>query len=250
MSLHMQAYTHPFQAGPSKGKQRYMNRFFDSEISGQCRNKSRNHERITHSEHPSSSCLFDIRTFFSSIRRSSGKGKQKARQPKQKAPGVVDVPLGEATYQDVVGVDDGTRPYVLFFCLSWFQGKKKKPDPPRPVYDDELEDDESEEAILSVPIPTNRVQPPQQQEIELKPVATYHDVDLCPKENMGQHRSHHSPLGKIYTWTPIFMSTGVMLILLSTCAEIDVLMPRSIEEVTELLKSGKTVEESVWGRVP
>jgi len=52
-------------------------------------------------------------------------------------------------------VDDGTRPYVLFFCLSWFQKKKKKPDPPRQLYDDELYDNESEHAV-DIPIPTTR----------------------------------------------------------------------------------------------
>ncbi|KAG2351079.1 hypothetical protein BDR07DRAFT_1386573 [Suillus spraguei] len=56
-------------------------------------------------------------------------------------------------FGDVVGVDDGVRPFVLFFCLSWFQKKEKKPEP-RPVYDDELEDDEDEENVLdSVAVP-------------------------------------------------------------------------------------------------
>ncbi|KAG1722414.1 hypothetical protein EDB19DRAFT_2044050 [Suillus lakei] len=69
------------------------------------------------------------RAFFNPIQSSSGKGKQKAREPKRKIVKVVDVPLGQATYADVVGVDDGTRPCVLFFCLSWFQKKEKKLDP-------------------------------------------------------------------------------------------------------------------------
>ncbi|KAG1860184.1 WD40-repeat-containing domain protein [Suillus subalutaceus] len=56
-----------------------------------------------------------------------------------------------ATPGDVVGVDDRIRPYTHFFCLSWFQ--RKKPDPPRPVYDDA-----SDHAILDVPIPTTRSQ--------------------------------------------------------------------------------------------
>ncbi|KAG2151567.1 uncharacterized protein EDB93DRAFT_1327632 [Suillus bovinus] len=33
-----------------------------------------------------------------------------------------------------VGVDDGKRPFVLFFCLSWFQKKKK----PSSEYDEAL----------------------------------------------------------------------------------------------------------------
>jgi len=48
---------------------------------------------------------------------------------------------------DVVGVDDGIRPFVLFFCLSWFQKKEKKQEP-RPVYDDEVDDDDEEENVL------------------------------------------------------------------------------------------------------
>jgi hypothetical protein len=46
-----------------------------------------------------------------------------------------------------VGVDDGVRPFVLFFCLSWFQKKEKK-QKPRPVYDDEVDDDDEEENAL------------------------------------------------------------------------------------------------------
>jgi hypothetical protein len=44
-------------------------------------------------------------------------------------------------------VDDGIQPFVLFFCLSWFQKKEKKQEP-RPVYDDELDDDEEEENVV------------------------------------------------------------------------------------------------------
>ncbi|KAG2038188.1 WD40-repeat-containing domain protein, partial [Suillus americanus] len=149
-----------------------MKRLLNSEIPGQRRNKPVNHQRfdtsrgwdtysaspLAHGERPSSSRLLDLKTFFDGIRPSSDKkGKQKERRQKRNAPKVVDVPLGIASPGDVVGVDDGIRPYVLFFCLSWFQ-KKKKPDPPRPVYDDELDDDESEHAILDVPIPTTRIQ--------------------------------------------------------------------------------------------
>ncbi|KAG2069008.1 WD40 repeat-like protein [Suillus decipiens] len=79
--------------------------------------------------------------FFNPTKSLPDKGKQKAREPKRKHVKVADVPLGQATYGDVVGVDDGVRPFVLFFCLSWFQKREKKPEP-RPVYDDELDDDE------------------------------------------------------------------------------------------------------------
>ncbi|KAG1735174.1 hypothetical protein EDB19DRAFT_2026253 [Suillus lakei] len=187
--------THPFQAGPSLGKQRYMNGFFDPEIDGQRRNNSLNHRRIIHStspranaDPPSSSRLHGVRTFFSGVRPSSDKGKQKARQPKQKAQEVIDVPLGQATYQDVVGVDDGIRPYVLFFCLSWFQKKKKKPDPPRPVYDDELEDDESEEGVLNIPMPTACI-PAQQQDIELNPMTRQAQPEAGPSHIFTPHSS-------------------------------------------------------------
>lgn len=47
----------------------------------------------------------------------------------------------------MVGVDDGNRPFVLFFCLNWFQ-KKERNKEPRPVYDDELEDDEEYDNVL------------------------------------------------------------------------------------------------------
>ncbi|KAG1859345.1 hypothetical protein DFJ58DRAFT_913170 [Suillus subalutaceus] len=116
------------------------------------------------------------RAFFNPIRSSSYKGKEKAREPKRKTAQVVNVPLGQATYADVVGVDDGIRPFVLFFCLSWFQKKEKRPEP-RPVYDDELEDDEEEENVLDpVPVPP-RVQ---HEEIELKPVASQSQPEAGP----------------------------------------------------------------------
>ncbi|KAG1807283.1 uncharacterized protein BJ212DRAFT_756895 [Suillus subaureus] len=50
------------------------------------------------------------RAFFNPIQSSSDKGKQKMRELKRKTVKVVDVPLGQATYGDVVGVDDGIRP--------------------------------------------------------------------------------------------------------------------------------------------
>ncbi|KAG2038184.1 quinon protein alcohol dehydrogenase-like superfamily [Suillus americanus] len=141
-----------------------MTRLLNSEIPGQRFNTSRgwathSASSLAHAGSPSSSHLLDLKTFFAGIRPSSDKkGKQKECRPKRNAPKVIDVPLGQATPGDVVGVDDGIRPYVLFFCLSWFQ-KKKKPDPPRPAYDDDnLDDDESEHAVLDVPIPTTRAQ--------------------------------------------------------------------------------------------
>ncbi|KIK36079.1 hypothetical protein CY34DRAFT_811581 [Suillus luteus UH-Slu-Lm8-n1] len=93
-------------------------------------------------------------------------GKQKARESQRNTASTVNIPLGQATYADVVGVDDGERPYVFFFCLSWFQKKKKKEVPQPPVYDDELEDNEEDEIVLD-PI---AVPPPgvQHEEIEMK----------------------------------------------------------------------------------
>ncbi|KAG1727193.1 uncharacterized protein EDB91DRAFT_1339508 [Suillus paluster] len=133
-------------------------------------------------ERPPSTRFHGVTTFSNLIRSSSDKkGKQKERQPKRHTPQVVRVPLGQATYGDAVGVDDGTRPYVLFFCLSWFQKKEKKPDPPRPVYDDELEDDEPEENILNTPIPTTtRAQCARHDEIELKPTTNQSQPETGP----------------------------------------------------------------------
>ncbi|KAG1872183.1 hypothetical protein F4604DRAFT_1904151 [Suillus subluteus] len=59
-----------------------------------------------HGESSPSTPLPGGRVFFNSIRSSLDKWKQKA--------------------DDVIGVDDGTQPHVLFFCLSWFQKKEKK----------------------------------------------------------------------------------------------------------------------------
>ncbi|KAG1723024.1 uncharacterized protein EDB91DRAFT_1087942 [Suillus paluster] len=133
-----------------------------SEIPGQRRTNFVNYERLdrsrahanhytlprAHAESSSSSRLHNMSTFFDGIRPSSDqKGKNKERLPRRKE--AVDVPFGQATYVcflqymgDAVGVDDGTRPYTLFFCLSWFQKKKKKPDVPLPVYDVDLMNDE------------------------------------------------------------------------------------------------------------
>ncbi|KAG2737512.1 hypothetical protein P692DRAFT_20760726 [Suillus brevipes Sb2] len=94
-----------------------------------------------------------VAPFFNPTRSSSGKGKQKAREPKRKPVKVVDVPLGQVTYPDAVGVDDGYRPYVVFFCLSWFQKKKEKLQPQPVVYDDEFDgDDDKEEENVPVPV--------------------------------------------------------------------------------------------------
>jgi hypothetical protein len=49
---------------------------------------------------------------------------------------------------------------LLFFCISWFQRKEKKPDPPRQIYDVDLVKEEEEEDRLDVPIPTTRYDNP------------------------------------------------------------------------------------------
>jgi hypothetical protein len=164
-----------------------MKQLLHSEIPGQRRNKSATSQRFTtsqgwathsaspftHAESPSSSRLFDLKTFFNGIRPSSdNKGKKKQCEPKRRASEGVDVPLGIASPGDVVGVDDGTRPYVLFFCLSWFQKKKKEPEPPRQLYDDELYDNESEHAV-DIPIPTTRTQIDTDKKIKLTPMTFF-----------------------------------------------------------------------------
>ncbi|KAG1753097.1 hypothetical protein EDD22DRAFT_850554 [Suillus occidentalis] len=80
---------------------------------------------------------------------------------------------------DAVGVDDGYRPYVFFFCLSWFQKKKKKPEPPPVVYDDEVDgdDDDEEEENAPVPFAVPRVQ---HEEIELKTMASQPQPEAGP----------------------------------------------------------------------
>ncbi|OJA19262.1 hypothetical protein AZE42_07101 [Rhizopogon vesiculosus] len=50
--------------------------------------------------------------------------------------------------------EDGIRPYALLFCLSWFQKKEKKPDPPPQVYDVDLMKAEQEEDPLDIPVLT------------------------------------------------------------------------------------------------
>ncbi|KAG2109512.1 hypothetical protein DEU56DRAFT_920332 [Suillus clintonianus] len=131
-----------------------------------------------HTERSSSTPLPNVRSFFNSIRFSSDKGKKTAREPKRKPVEVVDVPLGQATYGDVVGVDDGKRQYVVFFCLSWFQ-KKEKMQVPRPVYDDDLDDDDDEEEDI-----LNRVAMPharaQDQGVGLKTVASQQQPGAGP----------------------------------------------------------------------
>ncbi|KAG2741963.1 hypothetical protein P692DRAFT_201809982 [Suillus brevipes Sb2] len=71
---------------------------------------------------------------------------------------------------DAVGVDDGYRPYVVFFCLSWFQKKKKKPEPQPIVYDDEFDGDD-DEGVESVPVPVAIPPRAQHEEIELETFA-------------------------------------------------------------------------------
>jgi hypothetical protein len=161
-----------------------MKRLLNSEIPSQRRNKPATYQRsqgwathsaspLIHAKSPSSSRLLDLKTFFDGIRPSSdNKGKKKECEPKRRAPKVVDVPLGIASPGDVVGVDDGIRPYVLFFCLSWFQKKKKKPEPPRQLYDDELYDSESEHAV-DIPIPTTRTQIDTDKKTKLTPMSFF-----------------------------------------------------------------------------
>ncbi|KAG1807273.1 WD40-repeat-containing domain protein [Suillus subaureus] len=135
-----------------------------------------------HRESTASTPLPGGRAFFNPIRSSPDKGKQKARVPKRKTVKVVDVPLGQATYGDVVGVDDGVRPFVLFFCLSWFQKKEKKPEP-RVVYDVELEDDDEEEnAPGPIAVPPAGVQ---HEEIKLKTLASQSQPEAGPSRLAG-----------------------------------------------------------------
>ncbi|KAG2066071.1 WD40 repeat-like protein [Suillus decipiens] len=115
-------------------------------------------------------------TSLPSGRAFFGKGKQKARGPKRESVKVVDVPLGQATPGDEVGVDDGVRPYVVFFCLSWFQKKEKKP-ARRPVYDDDSESDEEEENVVQPVVVSPWVQ---HEEIELKPVVNQSRPETGP----------------------------------------------------------------------
>jgi hypothetical protein len=130
-----------------------------------------------HGDSSPSTLLPGGRAFFNPVQSSSDKGKQKAREPKQKTVRAVNVPLGQATYGDVVGVDDGIRPFVLFFCLSWFQKKEKKQEP-RPVYDDEVDDDDEEENALDpVAVPPLGVH---HEEIELKTLAGQSQPEAGP----------------------------------------------------------------------
>ncbi|KAG2744638.1 hypothetical protein P692DRAFT_20105641, partial [Suillus brevipes Sb2] len=112
--------------------------------------------------------------------RSSVKGKQKAHEPRRTPAKTVNVPLGQATYADVIGVDDGERPYVLFFCLSWFQKKKKKEVPQPPVYDDELEDDEEEDVPAPAAVPPPGPPRVQHEEVEIKTFASQSQAQAGP----------------------------------------------------------------------
>ncbi|KAG2745630.1 tricorn protease domain 2-containing protein [Suillus brevipes Sb2] len=132
-----------------------------------------------HGESAPSASLPRRSAFVNPTRSSSGKGKQKAREPKRKPVKVVNVPLGQATYADAVGVDDGYRPYVVFFCLSWFQKKKKKPEPQPVVYDDEFDGDDDEEDE-NVPVPVTTPPRVQHEEFELKPMASQSQPEAGP----------------------------------------------------------------------
>ncbi|KAG2741413.1 hypothetical protein P692DRAFT_20906686, partial [Suillus brevipes Sb2] len=134
----------------------------------------------TRANTPLSPPLSAGRTFFNHVRSSSVKGKQKARGSQRNTASTVNVPLGQATYADVIGVDDGERPYVLFFCLSWFQKKKKKEVPQPPVYDDELEDDEEE--VVPAPAAVPPPGPPrfQHEDIEMKTLASQSQPQAGP----------------------------------------------------------------------
>ncbi|KAG2068941.1 hypothetical protein BDR04DRAFT_1143544 [Suillus decipiens] len=75
-----------------------------------------------------------------------------------------------SSFGDVVGVDDRVRQFFLFFCLSWFQKKQKKPEP-RLVYDDP-ESDEEEDNVLDSGV--------QHEEIALKPLANQLQPEAGP----------------------------------------------------------------------
>ncbi|KAG2055086.1 WD40 repeat-like protein [Suillus hirtellus] len=129
-----------------------------------------------HGDSSASTLLPGGRAFFNSIQSSSDKGKQKARESKKGTAQVVDVPLGQATYADVVGVDDGNRPFVLFFCLNWFQ-KKERNQESRPVYDDELEDDEEDGNVFDL--------------VSLPPPGVQHEdteLETVSQSNLGPSR--------------------------------------------------------------
>ncbi|KAG1723038.1 uncharacterized protein EDB91DRAFT_1173810, partial [Suillus paluster] len=199
------------KAGPSWGKQLARNRqgLLHSDIPGQrrralnyeCTNRPRGQAAYfvpprTRAESSLSSPLHNFRTFFTGIRQSSD-NKQKECQPKQKAPEVIDVPLGQATYGDVVGVDDGTRPYSLLCCLSWCQ-KKKKPDLPLPVYDVDLMNEEQEENIANTPIPTsmphNHLNSPTPASSTLPQIFQLDQIELKPMTNQSQPEAGPSRL--------------------------------------------------------
>ncbi|OAX33242.1 WD40 repeat-like protein [Rhizopogon vinicolor AM-OR11-026] len=125
--------------------------------------------------------LHGVKNFFDRMRPSSDtKGKQKDRRAEREALEVVDVPFAPATYRDyVASEEDGIRPYSLLFCLSWFQKKEKKPDPPPQVYDIDLMNCEQEEDPLDVPIPT-RVRFVRQEDIGLTPMASQSQPEAGP----------------------------------------------------------------------
>ncbi|OAX32265.1 WD40 repeat-like protein [Rhizopogon vinicolor AM-OR11-026] len=174
------------KASPSRGKQKNPRSHLDREVPGQRPNVAHRHIEVlrreaAHSALPfradanssPSTRLHGVKDFCNRMRPSSDtKRKQKERGAEREAPEIVDVPLGQATYCDYVASDeDGRRPYALLFCLSWFQKKEKKPDPPPQVYDVDLMNAEREEDPLDVPIPT-RVRFVQQDDIAPTSIAS------------------------------------------------------------------------------
>ncbi|OAX33238.1 WD40 repeat-like protein [Rhizopogon vinicolor AM-OR11-026] len=175
------------KAGPLRGKKKHPKSHLDMEIPSRRRNMA--HRRIVmprreaaHSALPfradadssPSARLHGVKDFFFNRMwpLSDTKGKQKERRVERQTQEVVDVPLGQATYGDYIASDeDGRRPYALLCCLSWFQKKEKKPDPPQQVYDVDLMNAEWEEDPLDVPVPT-RVRFVQQEDIALTAMAS------------------------------------------------------------------------------
>ncbi|OAX36948.1 WD40 repeat-like protein [Rhizopogon vinicolor AM-OR11-026] len=182
------------QVDPSRGKQKNLKSHLDNEILGQRRNVA--HRRtemlrreVSHSALPfradadssPSTRLHGVKDFFNRMRPlSDTKGKQKDRREEREALQAIDVPLGQATYGDYVASDeDGRRPYALLFCLSWFQKKETKPDPPLQVYDIDLMNAEQEEDPLDVLVPTG-VRFLQQEDIALTPMASQSQPEAGP----------------------------------------------------------------------
>ncbi|OJA17040.1 hypothetical protein AZE42_03574 [Rhizopogon vesiculosus] len=84
--------------------------------------------------------------------------------------------------------EDGMRPYALLFCLSWFQKKEKKPDPPPQVYDVDLMKAEQEEDPLDIPVLT-RARSTQQDDIELTPIVSQSQAQAGPSR-LAEHKEY------------------------------------------------------------